>query len=368
MCKYCEDSLLIEIKNPLKNSQKKYEKATEIIEKALGYDSLSETFEVSPYKSVRQLIKQSRNMVERRLLELHNDIVTTWLGLTKAARSSFKLNGKIYISPSTGKPLTQAQWKIIKRDVMNAFSYVYGTQEDRIVKTALALGRLVATTPVGKMLRSGIVSMKPGSIIGIFSEDPYYRAAMQFAQESAGEHIVDLSQRQYKQIHDTILNAQINRQHPRQLESDLFQNFGGMNRDWRRIAETEIANNVNNGHLITELQKPREEGEYVYMEGISSGDACPWCASEVNGKVVVLLDEPPTGGGDQIKINDKTFTAIWPGKNNVGRRRANWWVAAGTQHPHCCCVWVRYEPGYEEYRAMIDEGIAETIEKIKREM
>jgi len=363
----CKDSLILEIKNLSKNSQKKYEKASEIIEKALGYSSASGASEISPYKSVRQLTNSSKKMVEKRLLELHNEFITRWLGLSKAT-GPLKLGGQIYLDPSTGKPLSKAKWKRIKAEIMRAFAYVYGTQEDKIVKTALSLGRILAKTPIGQAVRSGLGSLKPGAGIRQLDTDPLYRAAIQFADEKAAENMVDLMQHQYKKIHDTVINAQINRLGPRQLERDLFYKFGEMNRDWRMVAETEIGNNVNNAQLITELAKPRPEGDYVYMEGISGPNACSWCASDVNGVVVILLDTPPPGGGDQLVVDGKTFTVIWPGKNNVGRRRADWWVAAGTQHPHCQCSWIRYTPGYEKYRTLLDDAIAAAAEETRKEI
>ena len=363
----CEKSILLEIKNPSENSQKKYEKASEILEKALGYSSASGRSEISPYKSVRQLTKQSQRMVEGRLLELHNEIVTRWLGLSKAA-TTFKLSGQIFLNPSTGKPLTKAQWKKIKTEIMRAFAYVYGTQEDKIVKTAMSLGRILSTKLTGQAVRATLGSIKPGAGIRILETDPQYRAALQFAGENAAENMVDLMQRQYKRIHDTVVSAQVNRLGPRQLERDLFYRFGEMNRDWRMVAETEIGNQVNNGQLITELAKPRPEGDYVYMEGISSASACPWCAGEINGTVVILLDAPPPGGGDQLVVDGKTFTVIWPGKNNVGRRRADWWVAAGVQHPYCQCSWIRYTPGYEKERDILDAAIARAAEQTQKEI
>jgi len=362
----CKSTVLIEIKNPSENSQKKYERSIEIIEKALGYSSASGASEISPYKAVRQLVKKSKSQVERRLLELHNAIVVQWLGLVKAAQP-FKLAGNIYLNPKTGKPLTKTAWATIKRELMRAFSYVYGTQDDVIVKTAMALGRVIATKPTIQAIKVTLGAAKLGAGIRILDTDPQYRAAMTFADQYAGELIVELTQRQYKKIHDTILNAQINRMGPRQLERDLFERFGEMNRDWRMIAETEIARNTNEGALITELQKPRPEGDYVYMEGISSASACSWCLENINGKVVVLLDSPSTGGGDQLQIDDKMFTVIWPGKSNIGRRKADWWVCVPA-HPHGMCSFIRYTLGYEKERKLLDDAIATAIEQTQREI
>ena len=122
-----------------------------------------------------------------------------------------------------------------------------------------------------------------------------------------------------------------------------------MNRDWRRIAETEIGSAQNNGQLLTELERRKPEDEYVYMKGISSSGACPWCRNEVDGKIVILLDAPPDSGGDTMTVDGQAYTCIWPGKSNYGRNRASWWVAAGTQHPHCRCTWVKHIPGFEDW-------------------
>ena len=359
MCSDC--GIIIEIKGTYK-SNKKYDKALDILEKALGYSSASE---VSPYRSVRQLVRSSKQQVEKRLLDVHNAIVTGWLGLSKAV-TPFKLSGKVYINPKTGKPLTKATWASIKKELARAFGYVYAGQDALITATALSLGRIISSKTAKKAASISLGSANPGGGLRILDTDPQYRAAATFADQYAAENIVELTNRQFKAIHDTVLNAQVNRMGTRELETDLFDKFGAMNRDWRRIAETEIANSVNNGVLITELQKDRPEGDYVYMEGVSAATACPWCAEKINNQVVVLLDQPPTGGGDQIQINGKMFTAIWPGKNNVGRKRADWWIAAGTQHPHCMCSWLRYEPGYEDARKVLDDAIEAAIEETKR--
>lgn len=368
MCEHCEDINIL-ITDPMHKSNKKYDKAVEIIEKALGYSTASGASEIMPYRSVREHIKQTKEDVEKRLLRLHNEILKRWLQIEfeKAASDPFKLSGKIVLNPRTGKPLTKSEWATIKKDLMRAFAYVYGGTDAQIARTAMALGRIIADLPVSAAINTSLGNMKLGQGIRIVDTDPQYRASMQFAEDRAAENIVDLTNRQYKAIHDVIVTAQQNRVSPRQLESDLFHTFGEMNRDWRRIAETEIATNVNNAALITELARERVDGDYVYMKGLSSPRACKWCWSEVHNKVFVLLDAPPTGGGDQVEIDGKTFTAIWPNKSNVGRARRDWWVASGTQHPHCQCTFVRYTPGYEKYFEKFEAAMAQASEAARNE-
>ena len=116
------------------------------------------------------------------------------------------------------------------------------------------------------------------------------------------------------------------------------------------IASTETATNVNNAFLATEIQKNKKSGvDYSYVQGISGGArVCPWCRSHVDGKVFVVVDRAPNSG-DRITIDGKAWTAIWPGKSNYGRNRANWWVASGAQHPHCNCSFVTYVQGFDQY-------------------
>ncbi len=363
MCEQCED-IDIYIADPLHKSNIKYDTALEVLEKALGYSKASGAIEISPYRSVRDLIDKTKGDVEKRLLELHNAILSRWLRLEKAS-SPFKLSGKIVINPRTGKPLTKAQWKIIKKDLMRSFAYVYGSKDIDIARTAMALGKIVADLPVSSAIGLTLGGIKLGQGLRVLDTDPQYRASVEFAEEQAAEDIVDLSQKQYKKFHDTVVTAQKNRVTPRKLETELFQTFGDMNRDWRRIAETEIGNNMNNGKLITELNKERVDGDYVFMRGMSSPMACPWCRESVYMQIVVVLEEAPTGTGDQIDIDGKTYTAIWPGKTNVGRGRRSWWVASGTQHPHCQCTFVRYLPGYEEEFSALETAIEEASEEAR---
>ena len=69
--------------------------------------------------------------------------------------------------------------------------------------------------------------------------------------------------------------AQQERITSRKLDERLFDTFSELNRDWRRIAETETATNFNNGYLLTELDKAPDD-KPVLMRGISGGGACPF--------------------------------------------------------------------------------------------
>lgn len=125
-------------------------------------------------------------------------------------------------------------------------------------------------------------------------------------------------------------------------QSRLFDEFGALNRDFRRIAVTEGGEIVNQGYVAS-----MEDGRQVRRIEAYRG-ACPFCRS-INGKTfdVVAPDKPDKDGDREV----------WAGKTNVGRsaslHRADgserpqselWWPAAGVQHPHCRGAWVSVTP------------------------
>ncbi len=333
------DRVIIEIRKPFENTQAKYEAADSTLRKALGmvdkFPRPKKPKEITPFRAVRELLGLSLREVERDLYRLHTTLCAELFGLKKAEGGEFRWEGRTYVNPKTGKPLTVREWKLIRKKLTSALSVIYEAQEDRLVKEAMALGKILATWSVEDAIDSRYknVDLSPKRIDRTFQSQSD-RRTLEFAQQHAAENIVELTNRQYRKIHDTIIEAQKNRLSPRELETELFEDFGEMNRDWYRIATTEIHDQANNGRLLARLDK-RTGREPVFMKGVSGAEACNWCKERIDNTVVVLLDTPPTDGSDTYEVNGENYQAIWPGKSNVGRKKADWWVSAGTQHPHC---------------------------------
>lgn len=369
MCEFCrqpdEKNIILEIKDLDHLAELKYENAIGALTKALGYDSERQQKEISPFKAVRDLENLSKDRVEKLLVKFYNRISSDWIGLRKAKTDPFVLNKRIFLNPKTGKPLTKGQWATIKKEVLRVFKYIYAPEEERIAIHALALGKVLKGMSINDSLSRGYKSIK-SAVDDTMSklEGPLWRNTVTFAQQDAATLIVDLTQRQYRKIHDVIQTGIKNRSSHRKLREDLFDSFGSMNRDWRRIAETEIGNAQNTGQLLTELERAKPE-EQVFVKGISSSEACPFCRSRVDGKIFAVLEEPPDTG-ETIEIDGTEYTAIWPGKSNYGRKRSQWWVAAGTQHPHCRCTWVKYIPeipGFEDIEKRFRESMEEAMKE-----
>lgn len=154
------------------------------------------------------------------------------------------------------------------------------------------------------------------------------------------------------------------------LHSELFDTFGDLNRDWRRIAITETGNATNVGYLST--FKP---GQKVKREEAYTG-ACPYCAS-IRGKILTVVADDK---------EDKDWDhEVWPSKNNVGRSASPrkrvggvliprtpdelWSIPAGTCHPHCRGSWSNADtpPGMSnEYQMwlrglLVEAGLPATV-------
>lgn len=144
------------------------------------------------------------------------------------------------------------------------------------------------------------------------------------------------------------------------LESDLFDSFADLNRDWRRIAVTEAGECQTQGFVAA--CKPHSKVKRVEQYD----NACGFCA-KINGMVaeVVPADHPDKDGKTQI----------WPGKTNIGRSASPrkrvggvllprsedelYWLPAGLAHPHCRGRWVAVldtEPGEDpEFGAWLSD-------------
>lgn len=341
--------LVLEIHNPQEDSAEKFTKALGILSKALGVDVHLENESVSeptPYTSLRELSEEICLLVEGELQNLLDLIKRDWLKLSleKAISDSFRLNGKIYINPKTGKPLTATEWKAIKRDLTKFFSSIYGQTEEAAVKQAVALGKVLQSMDPAARIAAKKVSLD--LFTAVASMGARHSAIANFAAVHTGELIQDMTDRSRKAVVEVIMQGYQDNLTSGQLEERLFDRFSQLNRDFRRIAETETATNFNNGYIAAEIQETPDQP--TFMVGISGAGACSWCRDNVDGTVVVALDKPPDGGGDTVTVDGVEYTAIWPGKSNIGRTRAEWRVCP-IIHPHCRCSWTRYDPRFKEY-------------------
>lgn len=146
--------------------------------------------------------------------------------------------------------------------------------------------------------------------------------AVQYAEQHAAQYVTRASDSLRHEIQGIVTHARRNRIGSQELKQKLLDNLGEANRDWRKIALTELTDAMANGYLAS-----LPDGARVMGQG--AANACPHCKRLVIGRKFTKQSMP----GDPV-------TTVWVGKSNVGRRAAEYWPTI-PMHPHCRCRWVQ---------------------------
>lgn len=292
--------------------------------------------ETSPVRSIEQLRKAVEAGVDDRSHRLFKFLILRWLGLSTLAKAveddlPFKLDGLVYINPKTGRALTKAEWKVIDKQLDAMLGWVYGDAQDLITRKAFALGKLLGSMQPEELLVAPLTNKLPDI------EDRYLANSLAFAEQNAANYVTGVSELLRKDIKSAIVEAQKNKWGSRKLEEVLFDRFGTHNRDFRMIAATELNSNANAAYLLTQLE--HNGGKPLLVKGMSNENACPYCKKQIHNHIFAVLSEAPADGVDSATVEGKTYTATFPGKNNVGRSKQNWWACIPA-HPHCACFYV----------------------------
>lgn len=153
------------------------------------------------------------------------------------------------------------------------------------------------------------------------------------AEQQAASKITEVDQRTRAGIKQLVIRAKRERWSHQQLAQALFDKYGELNRDWRRVAITELSYAVNDSYLAD-----LKEGDEVYTPTIAG--ACKHCQRLLEGKSFTFLSAPP----EKIDHNtEKNY--VWVGKSNYGRSTAAW-VPCIPLHPQCRHTWQRKSKFY----------------------
>src|SRR3989304_3144465 len=285
-----ENNLIIEIRDVTKEPLRKIFSAMEILAKAAGRDfdvEVNES-EPTPYESLRQLADEISKQVEDDLKLLYREIAKKWFSkeVEKASSDPIRIEGKLYINPATGKYLTEKEWGDIASELKKLFGQICGKSKEKMVKYALALGKILRGMDSKEATEIILDDLEIKGVIDAFSKDEQWKETLLWANVHTGELIQGMVTSSRKKVMDSILEGYANNLGPKAIQSKLFEEFGFMNRDWRRIAETETSINFNNGYLKAELGAKAKEEKYILMQGVSGAGACPWCENHVKDKVV----------------------------------------------------------------------------------
>lgn len=224
---------------------------------------------------------------------------------------------------------------------------------DWVATKSTLLGQIeagLAAHPPSDAVAAGIAAAMPASIPAIIElglpVSKITEAMISFAKVRCAQAIVDVGDRMRSGIKTLVIEHQqavMLGGKVENLELKLFEKYATANRDWRRIAVTEVSENASQG--VVAASKPGDKLKRLEMyKGV-----CAWC-HKINGKIVTVVDaaKPKKDGENEV----------WPGKSNIGRSSAPkklidgqlhwrepdemWWVAAGAQHPHCRGRWLPF--------------------------
>jgi hypothetical protein len=312
------------------------------------------------YRAQEELNYKWYNYFSEVLKETYNYIIS-YFGLpeitvvSKAAHDVLRYKGKILYSPETGKPIKQSDWDDFVKLLEKFLNRKLKDTDKKIILDSKALGRIlnrmakyntvdyITQLPLIDVAYHGKkidwISDSVKNMQSVF-KDALTRqemAGIQVLQQSAAQRITGVSNEVKSDVQQILIDGVRLRKSKSQISLDIFHKMTGANRDFQKIADTEIQNAFNNSHLLDEVAQAKE-GEKVYFERMEviDGNTCKFC-KKMNGVIVLWSDQPLPSD----KIQDKIAKfAIWDGKDWDGKKE---FVANGVFHPYCRGRWSRYD-------------------------
>ncbi|WP_461246358.1 structural protein [Treponema sp. R6D11] len=256
--------------------------------------------------------------------------------------------GKVLYSPETGEPIKKAEWDRFVETLEKFLNKRLKDADKKIILDSKALGRVLDrmlkynTLEAVKELSLDDVEYRGKTLDWISDSVKNMKTALgdelsrpemariQVLQMSAAEKITKASATVKSDIRQILIDGVKCRKGKGQVSQAIFDRMTGANRDFQRIADTEIQNASNNSFLLDEVAGA-EPGEKVYFQRIERIDSntCEFC-KKMHG-VVVLWSDHPLPSSDKIDDPIAKY-AIWDGKDWDGRKEM---VANGVFHPYC---------------------------------
>ena len=264
----------------------------------------------------------------------------------------FRYRGKVIYNPETGQPLKNRDFDALIEAVQNFLNRNTKDISKQILLDSVAIGKLLrrmakyqSSSDMQNLKLDSIkyrgktfdwIRSDIKNITGVLGQplSGSEMARYQVARYYVGELVTRSNLKIRNEIKDTLLSGILNKRGKAQVSQDLFNRMGGLNRDWKRIADTEIVNTSNLAGILEEVNNA-PPGEKVYFKRYELASCCDKCA-KVNGKIVLWSDTPLAD--DKIK-DEYADTAIWEGKEPDSKAGT---LAPGTLHPNCRGGWTRW--------------------------
>ena len=256
-----------------------------------------------------------------------------------------KYRGKIIYNPETGEPLKNKDFDNLIEAIQKFLNRNTKDLAKQIFLDSVAIGKLLRRMAKyqssADMNRLKLDSLKyrgktfdwiRGDIKNLVNVLGQPLSGTEMARYQVAQnyvaHLVTRSDQKIKdEIKDTVLRGILEKRTKGQVSQDLFNRLGGLNRDWKRIADTEIVNTSNLAGILQEVNDT-PQGEKVYFKRYELPGCCDKCA-KVNGAIALWSNTPLAD--DKIK-DPYAKIAIWEGKP---QEKGQTVLVTGTLHPNC---------------------------------
>lgn len=370
------------------NCRYKFEKAIHAVSKQLGIpvsvekQNTEHTGEAFAFASQEQLTYKWYDYFNNAIKEVYYFVADYFdLPIQNVLQKAGELihRGQILYSPETGKPIKKADWDRFVKALEKILNQKFNGSGEKIVLESKALGKLL-----DRMLKyNKLPEVKDISLSDIrYSNKTFDYIAestktaekvfgamdntwIELIQQSAAERISGMTDELKTEVKQTLIDGIKSRKGKQQISQDLFNRLSGTNRDFRKIADTEIQNNINNSFIEEEVSNA-EAGEKVYFQRIEivDGATCPFC-KKMNGVIAVWSATPLLN--DKVDGDPYATVALWEGKDWNGQKN---YVANGAFHPYCRGIWIRWNSRINAYSAMLkkrSEDYNKAIDKAREE-
>lgn len=297
------------------------------------------------------------------------DFVTDYFDLPKKTvmeKSVLRHKGKVLYNPESGEPIKQKEWDLFVKNLEKFLNRNKKPGEKIILQAqslAKILNRMLKYNTLKAVKKAELNKLEYGgkkfdwisdsvkNMKNVFGESLTRQdmARIEIMSQSAAEKISNIDEKIRSDIKQTLIDGVKGYKSKGQVSQALFDRMVGDNRDFQRLADTEIQNAFNNAFIREEVYNA-PEGEKVYFQRIEVIDSntCQRC-KDLNGKIALWSNKPQATekAGDGI-----ADYVIWEGKEWTGKNDK---VCTGVLHPYCRGSWVRYDRGTSFLDAIVAE-------------
>ena len=351
-------------------SKERVEKALRTMSMSFGVPEKANKGELFFFRAQEDLTNKWYAYFAEVVRNIYN-FTTDFFGLPKKTVMSKSENltykGKILYYPETGEPIKNADWEKFTKNLEKFLNRSISNQAEKIILQSQALGKILErmlkynTLEAVKKIRLNEITYHGKSFDWISDSVKNMKnvlgeslarqemARIETLQQSAAMKVTNVTSKVRGDIQQILIDGVRGKKSKGQVSQDLFDKMVGDNRDYQRLADTEIQNAFNNSVIREEVQNT-PEGHKTYFQRVEviDGNTCPFCR-QMNGKIAVWSDKPLKD--DKAHEKGVDFV-LWEGKEWNGKEHG---VTTGVFHPFCRGYWAPYDVGGVNIDAMVAE-------------